>query len=391
MTSRLLRLGRAASIATLALCAPATTRAQSASSGEIGRRIEASLDSLAASDWLSGAVLVMRGRDTLVARAYGMADHASQRSNAIDTRFAIASASKMLTAIAVAQLAERGRLRLSDTVGRFLPEYPNATVRSRVTVAHLLSHTSGMGSYWNARYAERRSSMQSGADYVALTAGDSLLFAPGLRYEYSNAGYALLGGIIERAGGMRYADYVARHILQPVGMRRTGYPLLLDPRSDVAVGYGAASPGPMGPMGPMRRDRFAGAAPATRPNTDALPSRGGAAGDAASTVGDLAAFLRAVGAGRLTSAAMRDTLWTIRARPEGPTGRGQAPYGYGFVVRDTPLGRAVGHPGGSVGRGALAQYYPERDVTIVILVNVDPMITFEALRRIETHLVTLPR
>ena len=381
----------------LAACVafPATALAQpavptpvptSARAGDVRARIAASLDSLAASGWLSGAVLVTRGRDTLLARAYGLADRERGVPNGVDTRFLIASAGKMFTAVAIAQLVDRGAVRLADTVGRFLPEHPNATVRSRVTVAQLLSHTGGLGSYWNARYEARRTALRSSDDYIALTADDALPFAPGAGYEYSNAGFALLGGIIERASGMSYADYLTARVFQPSWMRRTGLPLLGASGAelrDVAVGYGAASGGA---AGRIRPELFASAPPASQPNTQTLPGRGGAAGDAVSTVADLTAFLRAVGTGALTSAAMRDSLWTIRARPEGPRARGQAPYGYGFTVRDTPLGRAVGHPGGASARAAFAQYYPERDVTVVILANVDPLVTFEALRRIEAAL-----
>ncbi|HEX2205130.1 MAG TPA: serine hydrolase domain-containing protein [Longimicrobium sp.] len=370
----------AAALAALSLAAPLAAQAPRPDPAPLERRIGASLDSLAEAGWLSGAVLVTRGDDTLFARAYGEADRERGVANTLETPFDVASMNKMMTAVAVVQLVEQGRIRLSDTVGAYLPDYPDATVRSRVTVAHLLSHTGGLGSYWNARYAERRTSVRDVAAYLALFADEPPSFAPGERYQYSNGGFIVLGAIIEKVTGTSYYDYVARNVVAPAGMTGTGFPSL-DERVGMAMGYTAPRLG----SGPRRAPDFRQPAPDRVPATAMLPGRGGPAGGGASTVGDQARFIRALAQGKLVGAAMVDSLWTARATP-GPEGRGQPPYGYGFVLRQTPLGRAVGHPGGSDGAGGFLQHYPERGITVSILVNVDPMVTFEALARIEREL-----
>jgi CubicO group peptidase (beta-lactamase class C family) len=91
---------------------------------------------------------VTRDGRTVFAKAYGLADRARKIPNTLETRFDVGSMNKMMTAVAIAQLADAGRISLGATVGRYLPDYSNATVRDKVTIAHLLSHTSGLGSYW---------------------------------------------------------------------------------------------------------------------------------------------------------------------------------------------------------------------------------------------------
>lgn len=127
----------------------------------------------------------------------------------------------MFTAVAIAQLAEGGKLSFSDTVGKLLPDYPNRVVAEKVTVHHLLTHTSGMGSYFNDKFFANLNNMKTVADYLPLFASDPLAFEPGTKWQYSNAGFTVLGLIIEKLSGQSYYDYVKQHIFKPAGMVNT--------------------------------------------------------------------------------------------------------------------------------------------------------------------------
>jgi CubicO group peptidase (beta-lactamase class C family) len=190
-----------------------------------------------AEDSFSGVVAVARNGTVMYERAAGIANRSRGTPMTLDTKLQIASITKIFTQVAILQLEQAGKLALTDTVGKFLPAYPNTTVRSKVTVDQLLHHRSGVGSFWNAEFMSRHASIHTVSDYMALFDRDSLLFQPGTADEYSNGGYVLLGAIIERVSGQSYHDYVRTHIFEPAGMTGT---MPYDNRRSVAnaaVGY----------------------------------------------------------------------------------------------------------------------------------------------------------
>jgi CubicO group peptidase (beta-lactamase class C family) len=203
--------------------------------------LKSGLDSLvtrlAAQDSFSGVVVVARKGAVVYQRAVGLADRERRVPMTIDTKLQIASTTKLFTQIAIRQLEQAGKLALSDTVGKYIPDYPNSTVRAKVTIDQLLRHRSGVGSFWNARFAATHASVRTVGDYLRLFENDSLLFEPGTSEAYSNGGYVILGAIIERVSGQSYHEYVHRHILEPAGMSETGPydSRAILPRS--AVGY----------------------------------------------------------------------------------------------------------------------------------------------------------
>ncbi len=168
----------------------------------------------------SGAVMVARGGKVLFREAYGTMD-AEKTAVRPDTRFCIGSMGKMFTAVAVLQLAQQGRLHLTDTVATLLPAYPDTPLARQVTVRHLLSHTGGTGDFFGPDYEAHADELQTPADFIPLFGGRETAFPPGSRWGYSNFGYILLGAIIERVSGLDWAAYQQRHVFQPAGMVAT--------------------------------------------------------------------------------------------------------------------------------------------------------------------------
>lgn len=194
----------------------------------------AALDSFAgrltAKDKFAGVLLVRRDGRDLFAKAFGHADAQGKLRNTLDTKFFFASQGKMFTAVAIFQLIEKGRVSLDDTVGKFLPHYPNRDIAKKVTVRMLLAHTGGTGDMGilEPQDGANRARVRSIADIIRLNGDRGPAFPPGTKWDYSNYGYILLGAIVEKASGTDFYDYVRRHIFAPAKMTHTGYPLRED-------------------------------------------------------------------------------------------------------------------------------------------------------------------
>lgn len=178
--------------------------------------VAAYMQRLAGADVFSGAVMIADADHTIYSGAFGFADREAKRANTIDTPINLGSANKMFTAVAIMQLVERGRIALDDRVGKHLPDYPNRDVAEHVTIHHLLTHTSGVGDYFNDEYMARKKEMRTVSDLLSLFQNDPLAFRPGEKWQYSNGGYALLGRVIEVTSGIRTSitcsrTFFARH------------------------------------------------------------------------------------------------------------------------------------------------------------------------------------
>jgi CubicO group peptidase (beta-lactamase class C family) len=155
-------------------------------------------------------VLVTRGEHAVYARAFGEADRRAHVRNGLQTRFNLASITKVFTAVSVGQLVQAGKLSLSDPLGKLLPELAGTELGQRVTVHHLLSHTSGVVGARQAieKGLEPARTARSIPEMTAAFIHAPLSFRPAQQFDYSNAGYILLGAIIERVSGESYHRYV---------------------------------------------------------------------------------------------------------------------------------------------------------------------------------------
>jgi CubicO group peptidase (beta-lactamase class C family) len=295
----------------------------------------------------SGAVLVARGDQLLYAQAHGLADRKSGRANTLDTPINLGSMNKMFTAIAIGQLQAAGKLDWNDRVGAHLPDFPNATIRDQVTIHQLLTHTSGVGSYWNEAYAARKHEIDSQQGFLQTFVDEPLLFEPGQGSEYSNGGPVILGLIIEALSGSDYYEYVRKHIYQVAGMKHAAHYLRSDAKAGFALGY-------------MQTDG------AWNDNNEDLGLRGSAAGGGYASANDMHAFARALADERLLTRAQLETLWKAHIQP-GPD------FGYGYLFGSgTVAGRRwIGHNGGAPGISAEFRHYPDDNLTVIVLANQD--------------------
>lgn len=263
----------------------------------------ARIDALAAEDAFSGVVLIARDGDVQLERAAGKADRERGVANGPATRFNIGSISKAFTQVLIAELAAEGKLSLEDKLIRHLPDYPDRAIAEKVTLQQLLAHRSGLGDIFNERFTpEAAAKLRTLADYLPLFAGKPLEFEPGTAQRYSNAGYVVLGLVVERIAGKRFADVARERIFAPAGMAASGWLARDALPADTAIGYTRegwqeerAHPGPAHPGGRPKTPL-----PPRHANSSALPAIGSSAGGSYSTARDLLAFARALATQRLT-------------------------------------------------------------------------------------------
>lgn len=285
------------------------------SEAELVKRATTTVDSLVKLNEFSGVVLIARNGVPVFERAYGMADREAKRATDTETAFNIGSINKLFTQIAIRQLATEGKLHLDSTLAKYWPDYPNPNAAKQVTIRQLLQHRSGIGgSIFQAPPGKKRRDLRHNREFVPLFANRPLDFEPGSRQQYSNAGYVVLGMLVERLSGEDYYRYVHRAIYTPGGMTRTGHWPVDSLPPNTATGYTTED-------GPLER------------NTELLPGRGSAAGGGYTTARDLMRFMTAVRARKIAAAPEAGTIG-IAGGAGGLNAvlEGDMPGGYDLIV-----------------------------------------------------------
>ena len=274
-------------------------------------------------------------------KAYGKADREHGRVAGADTRFRIGSLTKQFTATAVLKLEKKGLLRVEDPIRKLLPEYPAAG--DRITIHHLLTHTSGIPNYTeDEAVMKRRGSPMTRAEMLVTFQDKPLLFEPGAQHRYSNSNYFVLGVIIERVSGRSYEDFLQENVLRPAGMTRTSTVDAPD-ALDTAVGYEASPEGSLVPSGVIDMS---------------VPF---AAGALRSTARDLLAWDRALAGEAILDEASKARMFT-------PFKDG---YAYGWVVGKVEDKQVLVYAGKIDGFTSFIARVPAAKLAVVALCNSD--------------------
>lgn len=178
------------------------------------------LDSTDLSKNYNGSILIADGKKVLFEKSYGF-NETNKKENEIHSKYDIASMGKMFTAVSIMQLKERGAITLDKTIGELLPDYPNNEAKS-ISIQQLLSHTSGLGDFFSPEFDKNKDSIKNLSDILPFFVDDPLEFKPGKRMRYSNAGYVVLGLIIEKITGKSYNEYLIKNVFEPANMASTG-------------------------------------------------------------------------------------------------------------------------------------------------------------------------
>lgn len=294
--------------------------------------MDAYFSARADADEFSGVVLVARNGEIILKKAYGMANVEKQIPNTTDTRFQLASVSKTLTATAIMQLVARGQLKLQSPISNQLPDTPRAW--QTITVAQLLSHTSGIPDYFSFDAFDNEMNFTPD-EIIRAAKNEPLDFDAGSDFEYSNTNYVLLGKIIENVSGKSYAEFLRENIFDPLQMNATGR---AENNTPLARGYVAyAQSAKMFPI------------------TNALGD-----GDLLATADDLHKFDRALYDEKFLAREWREKMFA-------PVGKNN--YGLGWEVGEWNGKRVVSHSGGINGFATELMRFPDDDAVIVILSN----------------------
>lgn len=301
-------------------------------------------------DGTGATVLVSQKGKVLYHKAFGMANLELGVPMRTDHVFRIGSVTKQFTGAAIMKLAEEGKLSVQDELTKFLPDYP--TQGKKITVEHLLTHTSGIKSYtgmkeWDGQVQRKDFTPLELVDYFKNQPMD---FDPDAEWEYNNSGYILLGCIIEKVSGLSYGEYINEQFFKPLGMKNSYYgdtkPLI----KNRASGY---SQGEV--EGNFVNAEFLSM---TQPY---------AAGSLLSTVEDLNTWTRALHGGKVVKPASLKQMTTPYILPNGTNTH----YGYGLQMSNLLGSLTVEHSGGIHGFLSDLVYLPKEEVCVAILTNCD--------------------
>jgi CubicO group peptidase (beta-lactamase class C family) len=288
-----------------------------------------------------GTVLVARGSEVLLSKGYGFANLEWDIPDAPSTKFRLGSITKQFTAASILLLEERGKLKVEDPVKKYLPDAPPAW--DKVTIFHLLTHTSGIPSFTGFPDYESTEAIPSPVEKTVARFRDKPLeFAPGEKRNYSNSGYVLLGYLIEKISGQSYEKFVQENVFSPLGMKDSGYDSNTAIIRHRAAGY---SPGPDGPvnMGFIHMS---------------IPH---AAGALYSTTEDLLRWEQDLFGGKLLSPVSLQKMTTPF----------KDDYAFGLTVHTANGHKVISHGGGIEGFNTFLAYYPEDKMTVAVLANLN--------------------
>ena len=302
------------------------------------------------------SVAVIRRGQPVLANGYGYADLAEEVPASANTIYRLASITKQFTAAAILHLAEEGKLSLEDRISDYLPDYP-ASGR-RITIRHLLSHTSGLSDVAVFPILEDVGGVGYTRDQVIdLVASQPLDFEPGTGHSYSNVGFMLAGVVIEQVTGTTYSDYMTNEILRPLGLDQTSFCPNEQPRADRwAHGYDLQHGNWLRALRLGRAPAFVDPAPI---NMEMVSSAGGlcsTAADLARWPGLLRSFLDPVS-------------YREMSEPTVLADGTQLPYGLGLQIREFGAHPALSHGGVVNGFVSVLADFPEDDLTVAMLVN----------------------
>lgn len=281
------------------------------------------------------------------AKGFGMADVENSVPATEATVYRLGSISKTITAVAAAQLAERGRLDLDAPIQKYCPAFPEKPWP--ITTRHLLGHLSGIRHYRNEEEVTSTRHYTNLRETLDIFKNDPLLFEPGTRFSYTTYGYNVIGCVIEGASGMSFMDYVRENIFKPAGMDRARDDNAFDIIPHRAQGYRRTS------TGQLRNSPLAD-------TSNKIPG-----GGLCSTVIDLARFAIAVQTGRLVRQQTLQEMWTRQRTRDGQ----QTSYGLGWSLSEHNGRKEVFHTGGQPRVSTVLYMQPERGLAVVVMSNLE--------------------
>jgi len=292
------------------------------------------------------AILITQKGKTIYRKAFGQANLEHGVKMTPENVFEIGSMTKQFTAVSILMLVEQGKIKLTDEITKFIPDYP--THGHKITVHHLLNHTSGIKSYTSMRklFAVARNDMKP-LELIKFFRDEPMDFNPGEKYKYNNSAYIILGYIIEQTSGISYAKYVQKNIFDTLGMSNSTYASHTKLIQNRASGY-------------HNRNGYQNA----RYISHTLPYAGGSL---MSTIDDLNTWQQALTNNKLLKKETLQKAYTNYSLNNGE----KINYGYGWNIKTIDNNVSLEHGGSIFGYKSMGVYIPSKDIYAVILTNCD--------------------
>jgi CubicO group peptidase (beta-lactamase class C family) len=294
----------------------------------------------------SGSVLVERRGEVLLQEGYGFANKSGQIPNAANTIFDFGSLTKQFTGAAIVKAETLGLLNVEQKLTDYFSDVPED--KTSITIHQLLTHSSGLQDVLGDDY-----DLIAKEEFVDLALESALVFTPGKGYNYSNAGYSLLGIILEQVSGLSYESFLTTYLFSPSGMEATGYNSLKSPsfQDRIAVGY---------------INGVADGRPTEMPWLDDGPGwHLRANGGILTTVEEMSMWIKALNDKKVFDEMALKKYLTPYVKEDGESSY----YSYGWVVSDSDQDTFYWHDGGNGVFSAIAVFYPETETVIVMVSN----------------------
>lgn len=310
-------------------------------------KADSTLQAYANKKMFNGSVLIAKGGKILLSKGYGTANFSENIPNTPTTKFKLASVSKQFTAMCILILQEKGKLSTDDKLSKYIADYPQG---DKITIHHLLTHTSGIVNFTSLPLFDsvvtRPQTLEQEMGYFKNL---PLEFDPGTKHKYSNSGYLLLTYIIEKASGQKYGDFIKENIFMPLGMKNSGLYNNREVLKNLALGYTEGETGVE-----------------NAPYIDmSIPAGAGAL---YSTVEDMYLWDRALYSEKLVKKASLEKMFTPFIDN----------YAYGWMIDNFKGHKWIFHNGGIQGFSTAMNRFPDDDLCIVILRNIDNQVFFSA-------------
>lgn len=301
-------------------------------------------DSIQRHSHFNGAVLVAKEGKIILSKGYGFANYELNIPNTPQTKFPIASLTKPFTALAIMQLQEKQLLNVQDPISKFIPHFPNG---DKITIHHLLSHTSGIANYYKPPHFSDIALCKNLEEMISAIKAWPTEFEPGAEYSYSNSGYVVLAYIIEKVSRTNYDAFLHDNVFKPLGMQTSGHNSGL---TNHAVGY-VESTGERQTVPPIS-------------NPTILIGNG----NLYSSVEDLYRWDQALHSGKIVSKKSLEAIFSPHIFMEGSTKRS---HGYGWFI-DEQLNKKFVEYSGAL-RGFLSKYihFIDDQTTIILVTNLE--------------------
>ncbi|MCW8092127.1 serine hydrolase domain-containing protein [Alteromonas sp. ASW11-130] len=327
----------------------------------------------------SGLIFIAHGKQVLYSKAFGYSNRENGTKFNKYTVFDIGSITKQFLATSIIKLSEQGLLSVEDEISKYFNGVPED--KKKIKLHHLLTHTAGFpANLSNHRLYDIVNYQQ----FPSLAFREKLQSDPGVKYQYSNIGYSLLARVVESVTNKNWEEYINEELLQPAGLKSTGYRIPNFKSEILAINYGADQNTFQRLFSIEAKSRSVGHSLKhlyDEPGERWMEGAGGFM----STISDMYNWYLVMRAGRILSKDSWETIFTPHAK-EGD----RSHYGYGWAITNSELGsKLITHNGSNGYSFADFKYYPSEDLFVIIATNDIDNYPEEFVNKLNKHALTV--